>query len=238
MRVAIIPARGGSKRIPRKNSRNFCGKPMICWSIEMAQQSGCFDRVIVSTDDEEIASVAKECGAEAPFVRPQALSGDYTGTGAVMKHAIDWLAADGNKLELACCLYPTAPFVTSKDLHAGLTLIRKLDVDFVFSVTSYAFPVQRALKLNKNARVEMFDSENFMSRSQDLTEAWHDAGQFYWGTVQAWADQNVVFSNKSTVVKLPRYRVQDIDTPEDWAEAEFLFSYLKEKSPDDFCIQG
>lgn len=230
MRVAIIPARGGSKRIPRKNIRDFCGKPIICWSIEMAQQSDCFDKVVVSTDDNEIASVAKECGAEVPFMRPQALSDDYTGTGAVMKHAVDWLAADGNKLELACCLYPTAPFVTSEDLHAGLKLIRKLDVDFVFSVTSYAFPIQRALKLNKNARVEMFDSENFMSRSQDLTEAWHDAGQFYWGTVQAWTNQNVIFSKKSTVVKLPRHRVQDIDTFEDWTTAEWMFRRLSKEN--------
>lgn len=230
MKVAIIPARGGSKRIPRKNIREFCGKPIIGWSIEAAKASGCFDKVIVSTDDDEIASIAQKYGAAIPFKRPSDLSGDHTGTGAVMKHAISQLAEHGTEIDLACCIYATAPFVTDDDLRFGLALMNESSFEFVFTVTSYAFPIQRAIKINDEERVEMFDPASLTARSQDLVEAWHDAGQFYWGTEKAWMEERPVFSNLSTVVKIPRHRAQDIDTQEDWVRAEWLFRQLREEN--------
>lgn len=227
MPVAIIPARGGSKRIPRKNIKEFCGRPMIAWSIEAAKASNCFDRIIVSTDDQEIADVAHEWGAEVPFLRPATLSDDYSGTTPVMRHAIQWLAARENKVDFACCIYATAPFVSPKDLHAGWKLISRAACDYAFSVTSYAFPIQRAMMITEQDRVAMCNPEYFRTRSQDLEEAWHDAGQFYWGTAEAWCSERIIFGEGSVPVKLPRYRVQDIDTEEDWVRAEWLFRALQ-----------
>jgi pseudaminic acid cytidylyltransferase len=224
MLVCVIPARGSSKRIPRKNIREFAGKPMIAWSIEAALASGCFVRVIVSTDDDEIAVVAEAHGAEVPFRRPVALSDDHTGTLPVVAHAIDWLREQGESPEVVCCLYATAPFVQAEDLQAGLRALRGSDdVDYAFSVTSYAFPIQRALRLTADGRVAMFQPEHFHTRSQDLEEAWHDAGQFYWGRAEAWRAGTPIFSERAVPVTLPRHRVQDIDTPEDWRRAEWLF---------------
>lgn len=221
--VAIIPARGGSKRIPRKNIREFAGKPMIAWSIDAALASGCFSRVIVSTDDDDIAAVAKAHGASAPFRRPAALSDDYTGTTPVIAHAVEWLAEQGEAPQAVCCLYATAPFVQPEDLLAGLKALQGEDIDYAFSVTSYAFPIQRALRLTNEGRVAMFQPEHFTTRSQDLEEAWHDAGQFYWGRADAWLQGTPIFSQRAVPVALPRHRVQDIDTPEDWYRAEWLF---------------
>lgn len=227
MNVAIIPARGGSKRIPRKNIREFCGKPMIAWSIEAALESGCFDRVIVSTDDEAIAEVARQFGAETPFSRPAALSDDFTGTLPVIRHAVEWLIQSGISINYACCLYATAPFVSAESIREGRRKLLESGCNFALTVTSYAFPIQRALKVNKGGRLEMFHPEEFATRSQDLEEAWHDAGQFYWGTVGAWLQERVIFSPDSVAVPVPRYRAQDIDTPEDWETAEYLFQALK-----------
>lgn len=227
MRVAIIPARGGSKRIPRKNVRAFYGKPMLAWSIAAAQESGCFDRIVVSTDDREIASVAQGLGAEIPFLRPAELADDYTDTIAVIAHAIEALQAQGSAVAAACCIYATAPFVRAQDIQRGLRVLEESKAGFAFSVTSYAFPIQRAIRINCDNRVEMFQPENFNKRSQDLEEAWHDAGQFYWGSVGAWLSRQPLFSAQSAPVTLPRYRVQDIDTPEDWRRAELLFEVLR-----------
>lgn len=222
--IAVIPARGGSKRIPRKNIREFAGKPMIAWSIEVALASGCFARVIVSTDDDEIAAVAEAHGAEVPFRRPAALSDDHTGTIPVIAHAIDWLREQDERPEAVCCLYATAPFVQAKDLQAGLHALQGGDdVDYAFSMTSYAFPIQRALRLTPQGRVAMSQPEHFHTRSQDLEEAWHDAGQFYWGRAAAWGNGLPIFSERAVPVMLPRHRVQDIDTLEDWQRAEWLF---------------
>lgn len=221
--VAIIPARGGSKRIPRKNIREFAGKPMIVWSIEAALASGCFSQVIVSTDDDEIASVAEAHGASVPFRRPAALSDDYSGTGSVVAHAIEWLAEHDKAPQNVCCLYATAPFVQHDDLLAGMKALQGEFVDYAFSVTSYAFPIQRALRLTSEGRVAMFQPEHLTTRSQDLDEAWHDAGQFYWGRADAWQRGLPIFSQSAVPVVLPRHRVQDIDTPEDWRRAEWLF---------------
>ncbi|NWO04294.1 MAG: pseudaminic acid cytidylyltransferase [Alteromonadaceae bacterium] len=225
--VAIIPARGGSKRIPRKNIKEFCGKPMIAWSIEAAKASGCFDRIIVSTDDQEIAEVAKEWGAEVPFMRPAELSDDFTGTLPVVRHAVEWLSQHDASVDYACCIYATAPFVSTDDLKQGLKLIEDTSSSYAFSVTSYAFPIQRAIRITDQGRVAMFTPEYFQARSQDLEEAWHDAGQFYWGTAKAWCEERPIFGEDSVPVKLPRHRVQDIDTPEDWVRAEWLFRAIQ-----------
>ena len=223
MRLAIIPARGGSKRIPRKNIRPFGGQPIISWSIAAAQQSGCFDRIIVSTDDPEISEVAKAYGAEVPFVRPPEISDDYTGTIPVIAHAIGWQNANGEDVSEACCIYATAPFIRAEDLQRGWQAIQECDANYAFSVTSYAFPIQRALKITPTKRVAMFQPEHFTTRSQDLEEAWHDAAQFYWGKAGAWLAELPLFSDAAKPIILPRYRVQDIDTPDDWARAEMMF---------------
>ena len=227
MKLAIIPARGGSKRIPRKNIKLFCAKPMIAWSIEAALQSGCFDQVIVSTDDQEIAEVARQYGATVPFMRPAELSDDHTGTVPVIQHAIEWVNAQGQSVEQACCLYATAPFVSAEDINRGLDILDATQSDYAFSVTSYAFPIQRAIRLNDEGRVQMFNPEYFNIRSQDLEEAFHDAGQFYWGTADAWLQGRMIFGTGSVPVPLPRHRVQDIDTPEDWVRAEWLFKAMQ-----------
>lgn len=227
MKICVIPARGGSKRIPRKNIKPFCGKPMIGWSIEAAVQSGCFDRVVVSTDDTEIADVARQCGAEVPFMRPAHLSDDHTGTIPVIAHAIEWFIGRGSDIRKACCLYATAPFVRAQDLQAGLVELETQACNYAFSMTSYAFPIQRALQLTTAGRVRMFYPEHFNTRSQDLQEAYHDAGQFYWGSADAWLANRPIFGENSVPVLLPRHRVQDIDTQEDWERAELMFRVLQ-----------
>lgn len=228
MKLAVIPARGGSKRIPRKNIKLFCGKPMIAWSIAAAQQSGCFDQVLVSTDDDEIAAVARQHGATVPFIRPTALADDHTGTTPVIRHAIEWHQAQGHSPAQVCCIYATAPFVSAEDLRRGQLALVESASDYAFSVTSYAFPIQRAVRITPANRVEMFNPEHFNTRSQDLEEAFHDAGQFYWGTADAWLHERRIFGANSVPVMLPRHHVQDIDTPADWARAEWLFKAMRE----------
>jgi N-acylneuraminate cytidylyltransferase len=230
MKLAVIPARGGSKRIPRKNIKLFCGRPIIAWSIDAALQSGCFDRVVVSTDDAEIAEVAQQCGAQVPFIRPAELSDDHTGTTAVIAHAINWFAARGEAPEQVCCLYATAPFVTAEDLRTGLKLLTESGADYALPVASFAFPIQRAIRITSTRRIEMFNPGNFNTRSQDLEAAYHDAGQFYWGRASAWIQGKMIFSPASMPVLLPRHRVQDIDTLEDWLMAEYLFRALNLKT--------
>ncbi|SNR90625.1 pseudaminic acid cytidylyltransferase [Pseudomonas segetis] len=227
MKLAVIPARGGSKRIPRKNLKEFCGKPMIAWSIEAALKSGCFDLVIVSTDDEAIAEVSRKYGASVPFMRPKELSDDYTGTTPVIRHAIEWFIDQGMSPTYVCCLYATAPFILVEDIRRGFELLKKTGCDYAFSVTSYAFPIQRALRIIEDERLEMFSGEHFNTRSQDLEEAYHDAGQFYWGDVNAWLQGKMLFGPSSVPVRLPRHHVQDIDTPEDWVRAEWLFKAMQ-----------
>jgi len=181
----------------------------------------------VSTDDKEIASVAKQYDAEVPFVRPAELADDYTGTTSVITHAIEWQNQSGEVADEVCCLHATAPFVQAVDLKKGLNLLHESGVDYAFSVTSYAFPIQRAIRITSEQRVEMFQPEHFNTRSQDLEEAWHDAGQFYWGNATAWLSNKPIFSVGAVPVVLPRHRVQDIDTPEDWEHAQLMFELLK-----------
>ncbi|NPA72027.1 MAG: pseudaminic acid cytidylyltransferase [Gammaproteobacteria bacterium] len=226
MRLCIIPARGGSKRIPRKNIKAFLGKPMIAYSIDAALKSGCFDKVIVSTDDSEIGSVAKAYGAEFPFVRPCVLSDDYTGTLPVIKHAIEWYEQAGEQVDEVCCLYATAPFVTAEILSLALRQRQESGADYCFSVSEFASPIQRAFKVTNTHRLEMFQPESFQLRSQDLEPAYHDAGQFYWGTALAFKQLLPLFSEHTSPYILPRYLVQDIDTQDDWDRAELMYQVL------------
>lgn len=222
--IAIIPARGGSKRIPRKNVKEFCGKPMIAWPILAALESKLFDEIVISTDDDEIAQVAEKLGAAVPFRRPAELSDDHTPTLPVIAHAIRWWEANRSPIELACCIYATAPFLRANDLQRGYEMLREdAEADFAFSIATYAFPIFRSLKLDKDGRVQMFWPENELVRSQDLPEAWHDAGQFYWGKSTAFLTERGVFGAKSIGVTVPRYITQDIDTLEDWLSAERMF---------------
>jgi len=228
MKLCVIPARGGSKRIPRKNIKLFCGKPIIAWSIEAAIASGQFDHVIVSTDDMEIANVAKIWGAEVPFSRPPELSDDYVATGAVIKHAVQWAASNLGSVEFVCTVYATAPFIRSGDLIEAFELLVKTGSEIVFTVTSYPFPIQRAIMITPNGRVAMLQPEHYMTRSQDLSPAFHDAGQFYWSRAKAVLTEVAGFSDAAVPFILPRSQVQDIDTIEDWQRAELMFKAWRE----------
>lgn len=208
---------------------------MIGWSIEAALASGCFDRIIVSTDDAETAEVARAHGAEVPFMRPSELSGDHTGTTPVLVHAIEWMAQQVCPVEFACCLYATAPFVQAQDLSQGLEVLQFSGAQYAFAVTNFSAPIQRSFRITDQQRIEMFNPAQFNTRSQDLEEAYHDAGQFYWGRSEAWLSATPLFSEFSTPIKLPRYRVQDIDTVDDWIRAEMMFeifNQLRERNHD------
>lgn len=226
MIIAIIPARGGSKRIPRKNICIFAGKPIIAYSIEAARQSGLFDRIVVSTDDAEIARVASEWGAEIPFLRPAALADDFSGTNAVVKHAIRWFNDRGDSIDYACCIYPTAPFLQACYLREGYDKLVASGKSFVFSVTTFRFSIQRAIRINVEGAIEALYPEQIFTRSQDLETAYHDAGQFYWGRADAFLDDVVTYSPASLPVVLPGYLVQDIDTLDDWRRAELMYASL------------
>lgn len=226
MNICIIPARGGSKRLPGKNIRAFHGKPIIAYSIEAAIAAGVFDQILVSTDSDEIAAVAQAYGALF-WRRPAELADDYIGTQAVMRQALRSLAKDG---DLACCVYPTAPMMSAQDLRLGLTALTRTTwyPSFAFSITSYDFPVQRALiRADDGALTPVWGGEAAEARSQDLEERWHDAGQWYWGRANAFIRDELLYSPASLGVPIPRWRVQDIDTDEDWIRAELMYAAMK-----------
>ncbi|APD95386.1 pseudaminic acid cytidylyltransferase [Alteromonas mediterranea] len=227
MKLCIIPARGGSKRIPKKNIRTFHGKPLISYSISSALNAGCFDEVIVSTDDAEIRDVAIKAGAAVPFMREAGLADDYTTTSSVIKDAILKLAEIGIYGDDVCCLYPTAPFVTPDSINGSYAELNSYDVNYCFSATSFPFPIQRAFSLDSNGNSKMFYPEHKDTRSQDLPEAFHDAGQFYWGKRSSWLEDAPIFGASSRPFILPRHLVQDIDTEEDWKKAELMYSLLR-----------
>lgn len=228
MNIAIIPARGGSKRIPRKNIRDFCGRPLIAYSIEAAKACGLFDHIIVSTDDPEIREIANAWGAETPFVRPAELANDHATTVPVIKQAVEWVQQHVGKVDNVCCIYATAPFIQASALcNAYDLLIQKAVSGYVFSAATFPFPIQRAFKVKPTDLVEMFEPQNYMTRSQDLEEAYQDAGQFYWGSADAYMSEKIFFSTDSMAYVLPRYMVQDIDTSEDWKRAELMYEVLK-----------
>ena len=219
--IAVIPARGGSKRIPKKNIKDFLGKPLIAYSIDTAKKSELFDKIVVSTDDEEIAEVAKKYGAEV-LQRPKELADDFTGTGAVTAHALSVYSG----YAFACTIYATAPFLQVKYLKEGLYKLQNSDAKYAFSATTMPFPIQRTFKI-VDGRCEMFFPEHYQTRSQDLEEAYQDAGQFYWERVDKESEE-VLFGKDSIPVVLPRYLVQDIDTMEDWKRAEVMYKVLQE----------
>lgn len=227
MRLVIIPARGGSKRIPRKNIRLFAGLPIIAHSIRAARSSGVADRIVVSTDDAEIASIAREYGAETPFVRSPELANDVAGTMEVIQHAIAEIEARGGPATHVCCLYATAPFVTGESLHKGLQTLVEGNSSYAFTVASFGFPIQRALRITSDGHLEPIYPEYRLTRSQDLEDAYQDAGQFYWGAASAWKAGVPIYSHASTPILVPRHLVQDIDTAEDWERAEWLYQAWK-----------
>jgi N-acylneuraminate cytidylyltransferase len=202
--------------------RPFCGKPMIAWAIETATRSGLFTRVIVSTDDDEIATVAAQCGAEVPFSRPAELADDHAGTVAVMAHAARWLQGQGSSTSNLCCIYATAAFVQASDLAEGFRVLESGNWDYVFSATEYASSIFRAFRRLPAGGVGMLFPEHRDTRSQDLPVALHDAAQFYWGRITAWSSGTPIFGRSSAAVVLPRWRVQDVDTEDDWRRAELI----------------
>ncbi|NTS75382.1 pseudaminic acid cytidylyltransferase [Catenovulum sp. SM1970] len=237
MNLAVIPARGGSKRIAKKNIKLFAGKPLLAYSIEAAKASQVFDKIVVSTDCDEIAQVAIEYGAEVPFIRPAELSDDFTGTTPVTEHAIRYFQQQGDRIDYACCIYATAPFLEASYLRTGLALLlENEDKAFAFSCTTFAFPIQRAIKMQGGGVSPMYP-EYIAKRSQDLVEAYHDAGQFYWGKVGKGylaEPKTGMFSTHSLPIILPRHLVQDIDTEEDWFRAELMYqAYVQSKHSND-----
>ena len=226
MAIAIIPARGGSKRIPRKNIRPFCGKPMLAYAIQAAQKSGCFSKVVVSTDDDEIAEVARQLGAEVPFLRPANLADDHTGTTPVVIDTIARLDKLRIQAQHYCCIYATVPLIQADDLKAAYQRLIASQAPFVYTVAEFGFPIQRAVRMDEQGRVTPFWPEQMAKRSQDLEPAYQDAGQFYWGTQDAWLGGISPIGGEGIGHILPRHRVVDIDTPEDWHLAELLYQVL------------
>lgn len=223
--IAIIPARGGSKRIPRKNIKNFVGYPIIKYSIEAAIQSNIFDKVMVSTDDSEITAVAKKYGAEVPFLRSAENSSDYAGTAEVIEEVIQEYKKLGQDYFYLCCIYPTAPFVTIEKLKNAMNLLVDSNADCVLPIMRFSYPVQRALKIENNL-VKMIWPENYHSRSQDLMPVYHDCGQFYCLKTNSLLEQKKLYPDKTIPIELPESEVQDIDNEEDWKLAEMKYRLI------------
>jgi pseudaminic acid cytidylyltransferase len=226
MNIAIIPARGGSKRIPRKNIKLFGGKPMIAWAIEAAKKSGKFDHVVVSSDDPEIIDISNQWGAETPFLRPEGLADDLTPTVPVVAHAVEECERLGWQVNYACCIYPGVPFLVVDDLIKAYELIKNTPVDFVYPVTEYSHPSQRAMRQLKSGQMEFMDPMSELARTQDLETTFHDAGQFYWGKATAWLEHKKMHSDGVGIV-IPNWRVVDIDNLDDWKRAELLSTILE-----------
>lgn len=224
-KIALIPARGGSKRIPNKNIKSFCGKPIIAYPISIALESALFDEVIVSTDSTQIAEVAREYGAKVPFMRPKELSDDFTPTAPVAQHAID--ALNLHKEDLLCVIYPTAPLLTQETLALGLNaLIENPHKFFAFCAVTYDYNPYRSFCIT-NDEIEMLFPQHYLARSQDLAQVYHDAGQFYWGRVEVWRANLPIFAPHSSAIIVPNSQVQDIDTLEDWTLAEMKYRILR-----------
>lgn len=224
-RIAVITARGGSKRIPRKNIREFCGKPILAYSIEAALESGVFDIVMVSTDDEEIASIAKTCGAEVPFMRSRENAGDFASTRDVIGEVLREYESRGQRFDELCCIYPTAPCITAERLKEAMALLKASGADSVVPVVRFSFPPQRGVVI-RDGFMRFQWPEYAQTRSQDLEPFYHDAGQFYCLSVKSFSEQNVVVMEKTVPLVLPELEVQDIDTQEDWELAEIKYRLL------------
>ena len=226
MNIAIIPARGGSKRIPRKNMRSFCGRPMIAWPIAAAAASGLFAHILVSTDDAEIADIARQAGAEVPFLRPAELSDDHRGTTDVIVHALSWAHEAGWSVEAACCIYATAAFASAELLIEARQLLSP-DCDYAFAAVRYGHPPQRGFRRTADGTPQLVQPEHHATRTQDLRAIFHDSGQFYWGTRDAWMERRPFFASRTRFIELPRWRGQDIDNEDDWQLAEQLFAVMR-----------
>lgn len=229
MNICVIPARGGSKRIPRKNIKDFHGKPIISYSIKAALDSCLFEHVFVSTDDSEIAKIAVKYGAEVPFIRPEELSNDFSSTFSVVKHAVEKIEEE-SKIENVCCLYATAAFTSAEILKNAYKNFHSSDANFCLALIAYSFPIQRAIKLTKGKRIKMFDTESSEKRSQDLEDAYHDAGQFLWGRSNAFKKDLSIYSENTLPFIMPNNLVRDIDTLEDWLTAEQMYKSLEIQS--------
>lgn len=223
--ICIIPARGGSKRIPRKNIKSFLGKPVIAYSIDAALRSGIFEEVMVSTDDEEIAEIARQYGASVPFMRSSETANDYSGTEDVISEVIERYRALGQEFETICCIYATAPFVKSERLYKAYGKLNE-NTDAAFSVVSYSYPIQRSLRINKNGYVEMKFPQYLDARTQDLEETYHDAGQFYFVKTDSFFKEKTLWCRRTAPIILSELEVQDLDTETDWQLAELKYQHL------------
>jgi N-acylneuraminate cytidylyltransferase len=225
--LAIIPARAGSKRIPKKNIREFKGKPMIAWSIETALASKLFDEVVVSTDDSVTAKIARDYGATTPFIRPKNLADDHATTAEVMAHAADWVADHFDSCEYLCCIYATAPFLHADDLREGLFQLTTSHVGYTYAVSEFDYSPYRALSKSEDGLYSLQQQTFAATRSQDLPKLYHDAGQFYWSTVKQCQLNLNILSCSGIGIPISRMRSQDIDTEEDWRMAELIFESAK-----------
>lgn len=225
--VAIIIARGGSKRIPRKNIKEFLGKPIIAYSIEAALHSNLFDEVMVSTDDAEIAAIAKQFGAKIPFIRSEKNADDFATTVDVLVEVLNDYQKIDTTIDYACCLYPTAPFVSADLLQKAYQKLIENQFDTVFPALAFSFPIQRAIRLNEQQQIRLFQPEYMATRSQDLEKAYHDAGQFYWFKTSAIIEQKKLWTDNTGIIVLDEMQAQDIDTIEDWKIAEFKYKLLQ-----------
>jgi pseudaminic acid cytidylyltransferase len=225
--LAIIPARGGSKRIPRKNIKLFLGKPIIAYSIEAAINSGLFDEVMVSTDDAEIALIANQYGAKVPFMRSAKASSDFATTFDVIEEVINSYKVKGIVFENLCCIYPCAPFVIVKKLEDAYNIMLKGHFDSVFPVMQFGFPIQRALRKDDLGKISFFDHEHAFTRSQDLLPSFHDAGQFYWINVESCMEQQKIITNNTGSILITEIEGQDIDNELDWKLAELKYELLQ-----------
>ena len=224
--IAIIPARGGSKRIPKKNIKEFCGKPLIFYSIQAAIKSGIFDEVMVSTNDNEISDIALQFGAKVPFFRSEKNSDDYAGTDAVLKEVLDYYSDQGEDFQIGCCIYPN-PFTNISSLKEGYEKLKKNNYDCVFSAVKYSYPIQRSFRVDKEDKIKMLEPESYIKRSQDLEETYHDAGQFYWFNTSSFVRNLKLWTNNTSIINLKEIEVQDIDTLDDWEVAELKFQIQK-----------
>jgi|TARA_B110000908_G_scaffold172613_1_gene241322 pseudaminic acid cytidylyltransferase len=222
MKIAIIPARGGSKRIPRKNIKDFSGKPMIAWAILEAQKSQLFDHIIVSTDDDEIKQISEQHGATVPFIRPLNISDDNTPTVPVISHAVKEIDRLYQHVDYACCIYPCSPLLLAADLVEAYNLLKSSGKNFVYPVVEYPHSIFRSMRQSKEGKMEFIYPEYELTRTQDLEETFHDSGQFYWGKAEAWRELKKMHSD-GVGMKIPAYRVVDIDTEDDWKRAELYF---------------
>jgi pseudaminic acid cytidylyltransferase len=227
--LAIITARGGSKRIPFKNIRNFHGKPIIAYSIKAAIEAGCFQEVMVSTDDEKISEIAMEYGAAVPFLRSEKNSNDFATTAEVLIEVVSEYRKRGQDFDFICCIYPTAPFVTASKLLAAYQMLLKSDADSLLPVTKFGFPIWRSLK-KENDKVQFNWPEYALTRSQDLPSAFHDCGQFYFVRTAFFLEHGKLISENTLGMEVPESEVQDIDTEEDWMIAEIKYKMLNNNS--------